>query len=467
MFRVSSITGAFIHLLDLTASSKYIALLTLLTIISIIIFSIRRPPKVFLLDFACYKPAESQKCTKELVVERSRLYMNFNEDTLEFMGKVLERSGLGKSTYLPEALLNEPPTPCLEMARGEFEAVVFGTIDQLLNKTGVKGKDIGILVVNCCIFNPVPSLSSMIVNRYRLRHNVRSFSVGGMGCSAGLAAINLAKQLLQVHQNSYALVVSTENITENAYNGEDRSMLLVNCIFRVGGAAILLSNRPSDRRSSKYQLIHTVHSHTASSDLSYNCIFQEEDKDGHVGVTINKNLMVVAIKTIEYHLHALGKLVLPISEQFHFLVNYLIRYFHVAKIRPYTPNFRLAFDHFLPHVGAKPVLDELERNLEFSETQMEASRMTLYRFGNTSSSSVWYELAYAEAMGRIKRGDRVWQIAFGSGFKCNSAIWRAMRTVDCEEANPWSDEIGDYPVDLHNIGVFLPYFEPSKKACLG
>jgi predicted naringenin-chalcone synthase len=46
-----------------------------------------------------------------------------------------------------------------------------------------------------------------------------------------------------VYPNSTALVVSTENITQNWYFGEDRSMLIPNCLFRIGGAAIVLSNR--------------------------------------------------------------------------------------------------------------------------------------------------------------------------------------------------------------------------------
>ena len=75
------------------------------------------------------------------------------------------------------------------------------------------------------------------------------------------------------------------------------------------------------------------------------------------------------------------------------------------------------------------MLDELQKTLGFSDVNMEASRMTLYRYGNTSSSSIWYGLAYVEAKGRVKKGDRVWQIAFGSGFKCHSIIWRAMKTV--------------------------------------
>ena len=28
---------------------------------------------------------------------------------------------------------------------------------------------------------------------------------------------------------------------------------------------------------------------------------------------------------------------------------------------------------------------------------------------------------------RLRRGDRIWQIAFGSGFKCNSAVWQCLR----------------------------------------
>jgi 3-ketoacyl-CoA synthase len=83
---------------------------------------------------------------------------------------------------------------------------------------------------------------------------------------------------------------------------------------------------------------------------------------------------------------------------------------------------------------------------------MEPSRMTLYRFGNTSSSSLWYELSYCEAKGRIKKGDRVWQIAFGSGFKCNSAVWKALRAVDAAESlGPWAQDVDVLPVHVPKV----------------
>ncbi|KAM3306863.1 3-ketoacyl-CoA synthase 17 [Capsicum baccatum] len=416
------------------------------------LYFMTRPREVYLVDFSCYKPKPDVMCSKELFMDRSKKAGIFTEENLAFQKKILERSGLGQKTYFPEALLRVPAEPTMAEARKEAEMVMFGAIDELLAKTGVKAKDIGILVVNCSLFNPTPSLSAMIVNHYKLRGNVMSYNLGGMGCSAGLISIDLAKQLLQVNPNSYALVVSMENITLNWYFGNNRSMLVSNCIFRMGGAAILLSNRSSDRRRSKYQLIHTVRTHKGADDRSYGCVFQEEDEKKEIGVALSKDLMAVAGEALKTNITTLGPLVLPMSEQLLFFVTLVARKIFKMKIKPYIPDFKLAFEHFCIHAGGRAVLDEIEKNLELSQWHMEPSRMTLYRFGNTSSSSLWYELAYSEAKGRINKGDRAWQIAFGSGFKCNSAVWRALRTINpAKEKNPWMDEVHEFPVEVPRI----------------
>ncbi|KAF1886061.1 hypothetical protein Lal_00021342 [Lupinus albus] len=59
-----------------------------------------------------------------------------------------------------------------------------------------------------------------------------------------------------------------------------------------------------------------------------------------------------------------------------------------------------AFEHFCVHAASKPILDELQRNLELRGTNVEASRVTLHRFSHTSNSSLWYELAYLDARGK-------------------------------------------------------------------
>ncbi|KAK4405793.1 3-ketoacyl-CoA synthase 20 [Sesamum angolense] len=421
------------------------------------LYFMTRPRKVYLVDFACYKPKPEVMCSKEMFMEKSRAAGIFTPENLEFQKRIVERSGLGQKTYFPEALMRVPANPCMAEARKEAEMVMFGAIDDLLEKTGVKAKDIGILVVNCSLFNPTPSLSAMIVNHYKLRGNILSYNLGGMGCSAGLISIDLAKQLLQVQPNTYALVMSLESMTSNYYAGKDRSKLLTNCLFRMGGAAILLSNRFSDRRRSKYELTHTLRTHKGADDRAYRCAFQEEDEEGNLGVSLSRDLIPVAGQALQANITTLGPLVLPMSEQLLFLATLVARKVFKMKVKPYVPDFKLAFEHFCIHTGGRGVLDELEKHLQLTQSHMEPSRMTLYRFGNTSSSSIWYSLAYAEAKGQIRKGHRVWQIAFGSGFKCNSGVWRALKTIDpAKEQNPWTDEINLFPVPVPTMSPLRP-----------
>ena len=170
-----------------------------------------------------------------------------------------------------------------------------------------------------------------------------------------------------------------------------------------------------------------------------------------------------ALKT---NITTLGPLVLPLSEQLLFFATLVWTHLFgggatgekggshaqptlspVTNKKPYIPDYKLAFEHFCVHAASKRVLDELQRNLGLSARHVEASRMTLHRFGNTSSSSIWYELSYLEAKERVKRGDRVWQLSFGSGFKCNSVVWRSLRRVRKPlRKNPWLDCIDRYPV---------------------
>nr|GMD95184.1 3-ketoacyl-CoA synthase 20-like [Ipomoea batatas] len=378
-------------------------------------YSKNRPRNVYLVDFACYKPKPELMSTTERYIERSRQTNIFTEESLSFQKKVLERSGLGQKTYFPESILGVHAKPRLDEVRKDAEAAIFGCIDEVLDKTGVKAEDIGIVVVNSSVFDPAPSLSAMIVRRYKLLNTVKSFNLGGMGCSAGLISIDLAKHLLQVSfpvsPNCYALVVSTEIQSLSWYLGNDRSMLMSNCIFRLGGAAVLLSNRPSDRRRSKYQLMRTVRTHTGAHDNSHSCVWLKEDDDGRVGVAPLQRPDGHGRRGPEDEHHHTRPLSPP-----HLRTTAVFPHPRRQKsVKPYIPDFKLAFDHFCIHAGGKAVLDAIEKNLELSEWHMEPSRMTLYRFGNISSSSLWYELAYTEAKGRIRKGDKTWQIAFGSG----------------------------------------------------
>ncbi|GFQ02030.1 3-ketoacyl-coa synthase 6 [Phtheirospermum japonicum] len=381
-----------------------------------------KPRSIYLVDYSCYKPPVTCRVPFSTFMEHSRLILKDNPKSVEFQMRILERSGLGEETCLPPPIHYIPPTPTMEAARGEAEIVIFSAIDDLMKKTGIKPKDIDILIVNCSLFSPTPSLSAMVVNKYKLRSNIKSYNLSGMGCSAGLISIDLARDLLQVHPNSYALVVSTEIITPNYYKG-----------------------------SEKYKLVHVVRTHKGADDKAYKCVYEQEDPEGKIGINLSKDLMVIAGEALKSNITTIGPLVLPASEQLLFLFTLIARKIFNPKWKPYIPDFKQAFEHFCIHAGGRAVIDELQKNLQLSAEHVEASRMTLHRFGNTSSSSLWYEMGYIEAKGRMKKGDRVWQIAFGSGFKCNSAVWKCNRTIETASDGPWKDCIDRYPVHIPEI----------------
>ncbi|KAG6429128.1 hypothetical protein SASPL_107167 [Salvia splendens] len=121
-------------------------------------------------------------------------------------------------------------------------------------------------------------------------------------------------------------MVSTENLTSAVY-----TKVILNCLFRSGGSAVLFSNKPSHRRRSNYELLHAVHTHTASSDVAYNCIFKEEDSDNTTGITVTRNLLIAATSAIEHNLAKLGFLILPLLEKLLVAIN-------LMKMKPYIPK---------------------------------------------------------------------------------------------------------------------------------
>ncbi|XP_022156961.1 3-ketoacyl-CoA synthase 7 [Momordica charantia] len=433
---------------------KFISLTNFLVAATVftIVFSLLyfRSTYVYLIDFNCYLPPDNLRTSAAKFLEHVKLSNLFDRESMDFQERVFERSGVGPEACMPLPMHEIPPNTSYDSARDEIETVLFAAVDELLSKHKVDANSIDFLVSNCSLFCPTPSITSMIINRFGFRSNIKSFNLSGMGCSAGMVSMSLARDLLIVHKNSTALVLSMEAVTPNGYRGKTKSMLIPNILFRMGGAAILLSNMKKDKHIAKYKLQHIVRTHMGSDNQAYQSVFQKPDEDGIVGVSLSRDLLQVAAKALTTNISTLGPLVLPYSEQLRYGWSWITRKFWPPANGKelYVPNFKKAFEHFCIHAGGKAVIDAVEKSLKLQKEDGEASRMTLYRFGNTSSSSLWYELNYLEAKGRVKRGDRVWQLAFGSGFKCNSAVWKCISEIDPKARSAWSDRIHLYPIDI-------------------
>ena len=145
---------------------------------------------VYLVDYSCFKPISDCRIPMAMFREYMAHFMPFLDDrSIHFITRVLDTSGLGEETCLPPSLHYIPPSFGFSHARAEAELVVFSTIDDLLRKTRISPTAIDILVVNCSLFSPTPSYSDMIMSKYKLRDDIRSVHLSGMGCSAGLIAV--------------------------------------------------------------------------------------------------------------------------------------------------------------------------------------------------------------------------------------------------------------------------------------
>jgi len=225
----------------------------------------------------------------------------------------------------------------------------------------------------------------------------------------------------------------------NRYLGKDRSMLIPNTLFRMGGAAVMLTSKEAERPRAKYELEHLVRVHLGADDVAYECVFQREDDRGVVGVELNRDLVKVAGRALERNLTKMGPLVLPLAEQLKFAGSLVVRALLPKSMRPapYVPDFKRAFDHFCLHAGGRGVIEGLSKQLGLPFDKSAPSYNSLFWYGNTSSASLWYALGYVEAAQGVRRNDVVWQVGFGSGFKCNSAVWRALRDVKDTRHAAW------------------------------
>ncbi|XVE58659.1 hypothetical protein DITRI_Ditri04bG0186400 [Diplodiscus trichospermus] len=413
-----------------------------------------KPPPVYLVDFSCFKPPNVCKAPFSSFIQHASMIGYFDSESVDFMAKILTSSGLSQETYLPPALHCIPPKTHHQESIKEAEMVLFPVMDDLLSKTKLSPRDIDILIVNCSGFCPSPSLSSIIINKYSMRSDIKSFNLSGMGCSAGAIGIDLGQNILKTHKNSNAIVLSTEILSTGWYSGHEKPKLLLNCVFRMGSAAILLTNKKEARNTSKYKLLHSLRTQRAFDDRAYLSAFREEDSCGKLGVTFKKDLLQAVGETLRSHITILGSQILPFSAKLWHVVSIIRKKFIDKSGEIYMPSFKSVIQHFCLPTSGIALIREVAKALKLNARDVEAALMTLHRFGNQSSSSWWYELAYMEGKERVKKGDKVWLLGLGTGLKCCSLVWECLQPMaDESKRSPWSDCLHRYPVDTAGQGV--------------
>ncbi|KAJ9510740.1 hypothetical protein QJQ45_027645 [Haematococcus lacustris] len=397
---------------------------------------------ILLVDVNAYLPPAEYKLDWNHGQKLHRESDIYTEDEIRFQERVFERSGLHpERTYLPPSLnprfvgvqpkTGKPKPDGLVEAATEAQLVLCGALEGLLAKTGLAPADIDILVTTCSIYCPTPSLASMLINHFKMRPGIQSYHLGGMGCANGVVGVNLVRDLLQARPNSNAVFLTTEVTTPAFYPGHDKHRLVTNLLFRMGGAAMLMSNKSAAWAGrAKYQLAFNHRVHIGSSDEAYTAIHYGPDDKGINGVYLGKNVVTEASRALTKVMWAVGPHVLTPRQKAEFAANWVRRKLLGAQsVAPYQPRFNGAVSNFLLHAGGAKVLDGLGKALQLDEHDLEPSRAVLRDYGNVSSSTTWYTLSYVETVRGVKKGDKVMQVGVGSGIKCGVNVWKALRDV--------------------------------------
>ncbi|XP_047325779.1 3-ketoacyl-CoA synthase 19-like [Impatiens glandulifera] len=414
-------------------------------------FVLRRRDKCcYMLHYECYKGKDERKLDTERCANIVMRNKNLGIDEYKFLLQTIVSSGIGEETYAPTNFIEgKEQCPDYHDALTEMDEIMFETLQGLLAKTGFNPSDIDILVVNVSLLSTVPSLTARIINRYKMREDIKVFNLTGMGCSASVIGIDLVQHLFKTHPNKLAVVVSTESMGSNWYCGKERSMMLSNCLFRSGGCSMLFTNNRAFKDRAIMKLTCMVRTHVGSIDEAHTCCIQVEDDEGYQGFRLTKFLTKAAAQAFTINLKVLLPKVLPLWE--------LLRYVYVSTTQNYKSrllrakleevgkglNLKTGIDHFCIHPGGRAVIEGVGKSLRLSEHDIEPARMALHRFGNTSAGGLWYVLGYMEAKKRLKKGNKILMISFGAGFKCNNCVWEVMKDMD--EGNVWEDCIDNYP----------------------
>jgi len=229
-----------------------------------------------------------------------------------------------------------------------------------------------------------PSIDARLINRLRLRTNIRRTPIWGLGCAGGVAGLSRAYEYTQAFPRERALVLAVElcGLTFQR-NDLSKSNLVATSLFGDGAAAVLVSG--SETRDTGPVIL------SSRSTLWY-------DSLDVMGWNINdRGLKVLFSKDIPTIVRDLA---LPAIEAFLKAQGMTLQDLH----------------HVIAHPGGAKVIEAYEATLGLSNGGMARARDVLRRYGNMSSPTVLFVLEDFLRSGAIRSGEYGLVTALGPGF---------------------------------------------------
>ncbi len=261
-------------------------------------------------------------------------------------------------------------------------------IEQCLRSNNIDATNIDYIIVVSCTGYLCPGLSSLLIKELNMRTNIQRADLLGMGCAGAMPGLQRAYDFVKAYPGKKALLLTVEICSACYYIDDSLETVVGNAICADGAAAIVVG-MTDDVRIPKIVGFETLLEPSFIDSVGF------EQRDGKLRIILSKDIRDIA--------GSLGKKVITTLINRNNLTQDQIKY-------------------WILHSGGRKVIDNLQKEMLLSTSQVQHSKCVLKHFGNMSSPTVLFVLQETLQHSHPEPGDLGVMLAMGPGLALEAAL---------------------------------------------
>ncbi len=268
-------------------------------------------------------------------------------------------------------------------------------IRRCLEPLGLGPRDVDYLVVTNSTAFMLPGLTAMFIRHFGFREDVHRTDVVGMGCNAGLNALNPVAGWAAANPGRNALMVCCEVNSALYIDDDSIGNAVVNSLFGDGCSAILVRADPGDAERLAPRIL-GFNSHIIPEAWAA-MHYRWSEEHGRFGFILDRDVPYV------------------LGTHAEFPVRRLLDAFGLKKRH---------IKHWIIHSGGKKVIDAIKYTVGITEHDVRHTVGCLRDYGNLGSGAFLFAYERLVREGTVRRGDYGVMMTMGPGTTIETALLR-------------------------------------------
>lgn len=303
----------------------------------------------------------------------------------------------------------ETPAQLVEKHRTWGIRLATEAIERCLGQAGLGLADIGALTCVTSTGFLCPGFSAHLVRALGLSQSIIRLDVLGMGCNAGMNALQSVAGLTERLPGTKALLVCIEICSAAYVTDQSLSTALVNSLFGDGVVAALIEAPP-----------HTTSRSLARADVSAQASGAEASGGVPVLLGFESHIIPEAIHTMRFDLQE-GRLAFFLDRDIPYAIGANVA-IPVDRLLSRFGLRRRHIQHWVVHSGGRKVIDSIKYNLDLTDFDVRHTLAILRDFGNLSSGAFLFSLQHLFRERSARVGDHGVLMAMGPGASIETAL---------------------------------------------